>query len=178
MEIENTSIPGLKILHLSKFHDVRGTFLKIYNHDFFENNNLRSDFKESYFTISHKNVIRGMHFQNPPFDHVKLVYLIQGQIIDCVLDIRKESPVFGKFHSIELREDTPKLIYIPQGCAHGFESIRDNSVVTYLQTSVYNPDSDAGIHFNSFSMQWSSSQPVVSSRDQSFPNLSDFISPF
>jgi len=178
MYIEETFIPGLKLIHLNKFIDNRGSFIKVFNEDFFAENGLETNFKESYYSISAKNVIRGMHFQVPPFEHTKLVYLNQGKIVDVVLDIRKTSATFGQHFSINLDTENPILIYIPVGCAHGFLSMEDNSIVTYLQTSVYNPKCDSGIKFDSFGMDWKLTNHSISSRDNSFLNLNQFNSPF
>lgn len=173
MEIENTPISGLKLIHLKEFNDSRGSFIKVFNEDFFAENSLKTNFKESYYSISAKNVIRGMHFQIPPFEHIKLVYLNQGKIIDVVLDIRKTSPTYGKYFSVELINENPTLIYIPVGCAHGFLSLEDNTMVTYLQTSCYNNACDKGINYNSFGMTWGIENPIISERDLSFPNFTD-----
>jgi dTDP-4-dehydrorhamnose 3,5-epimerase len=178
MSIEETYIQGLKILHLNQFSDNRGCFLKVYNFEFFKENSLRSDFQESYFSISAKDVIRGMHFQIPPYEHVKLVYLNQGRIIDVVLDLRLESATYGQHYITTMSMDDPKLIYIPVGCAHGFLSLEDNSIVSYIQTSLYNQESDSGIRWDSFGMQWDVVNPVISRRDISFCSLTDFKSPF
>lgn len=171
MEIEQTFVPGLKIIHLKEFKDNRGSFIKVFNHDFFAENGLETNYKESYYSISAKNVIRGMHFQIPPFEHTKLVYLNQGNIIDVILDIRKSSPTFGQHFSIELNTENPILIYIPIGCAHGFLSLKENSIVTYLQTSCYNNAYDKGIKYNSFGMNWQIENPIMSERDLSFPDF-------
>lgn len=173
MKIENTFIEGLKLIYLNKFEDNRGSFLKIFNNDFFKDNGLRTDFKESYFSVSKKDVIRGMHFQVPPCENVKLVYLNQGKITDVVLDIRKKSDTYGKYFSIELSEDNPVLIYIPLGCAHGFKSLQNYSIVSYIQTSVYNKVCDNGILWNSFGMDWGVENPVLSERDSAFPHFSE-----
>ena len=178
MEIEETFIEGLKVIHLKKFSDKRGSFQKIFYADFFNENGLRTDFKESYFSVSNKDVIRGMHFQNPPFEHVKLVYLNKGRIVDCVLDLRKNSLTCGQFYTLELVEESPKLLYIPIGCAHGFRAIEDNSIITYLQTSVYNAKADSGVRYDSFGMDWNCMFPVISSRDLSFPLLTNYKSNF
>lgn len=178
MFIENTFIPGLKLIRLKEFNDNRGSFIKVYNEEFFAENGLKTNFKESYYSISAKNVIRGMHFQLPPFEHTKLVYLNHGNIIDVVLDIRQSSPTYGKYFSIELNTENSVLVYIPVGCAHGFRSLEDHTMVTYLQTSVYDSNSDAGIHFDSFMMDWQCNQPIVSTRDLAFPVLSKYISFF
>ena len=173
MEIENTFIEGLKIVHLNKLSDNRGSFTKMFNEDIFKVNNLRTDIKESYFSVSDQHVIRGMHFQTPPAEHTKLVFVNKGSIIDVVLDIRRSSPTFGQYFTTKVSEDTPKLIYIPEGCAHGFLSLEDHTIVSYMQTSVYNKDCDAGIKFDSFGYDWETTDPILSSRDMSFVALED-----
>lgn len=119
-----------------------------------------------------------MHFQLPPYEHTKLVYLNSGKILDVVLDIRKTSKTFGQHFSIQMNIENPTLIYIPVGCAHGFLSLEDNSMVSYLQTSVYNKDFDTGILWNSFGMEWKTENPIVSDRDNSFIKLGTFNTPF
>jgi dTDP-4-dehydrorhamnose 3,5-epimerase len=178
MEIEETFIPGLKLIHLNKFTDTRGSFLKVFNKDFFAENRLETHFKESYFSISHKNVIRGMHFQLQPYEHTTLVYLNQGKILDVVLDIRKTSKTFGKHLSTQMNIDNSLLICIPVGCAHGFLSLEDNSMVSYMQSSVYDKESDTGIFWNSFGMDWKIEIPIVSDRDKSFIKFEAFNTPF
>lgn len=178
MEIENTPIEGLKLIHLDKFVDERGTFFKVFNSDFLVNNGLESYFLESYYSISRKNVIRGMHFQKPPFEHTKLVYLNQGKVLDVVLDIRKKSKTFGKCFSLTLNKHNQILIYIPKGIAHGFLSQEDNSMISYLQTSVYNKDSDSGILWNSIGVEWGVENPIISDRDNSFSIFDTYETPF
>ncbi len=119
-----------------------------------------------------------MHFQIPPAAHVKLVYVTSGIILDVVLDIRKGSPTYGKYISAELSEKNRKMMYIPIGCAHGFLSLKNNSCVIYLQTTMYSKDNDAGIHIDSFGMDWGVSSPIMSTRDQAFPALQEFKTPF
>ena len=178
MEIENTAIQGLKLIHLNRNGDPRGSFVKVFNYDFFTNNGLTTNFKESYFSISKKNVIRGMHFQIPPYEHSKLVFLNQGNILDVVLDLRENSETFGRHHFLKLDSDNPILVYIPIGCAHGFLCLEDNSIVSYFQTSVYSKDHDTGILWNSFEMDWPIEQPLISDRDKSFIKFPVFNSPF
>jgi len=173
MEIENTFIEGLKIVHLNKISDNRGSFTKMFNEDIFKSNNLRIDIKESYFSVSDQHVIRGMHFQSPPAEHSKLVFVNKGSIIDVVLDIRKNSATFGQYFTTTVSEDKPKLIYIPVGCAHGFLSLKDHTIVSYMQTSVYNKECDHGIHYNSFNFDWGVKVPILSARDEAFVTLKD-----
>jgi dTDP-4-dehydrorhamnose 3,5-epimerase/CDP-3, 6-dideoxy-D-glycero-D-glycero-4-hexulose-5-epimerase len=178
MQIEDTFIKDLKIIHLNKFGDERGSFIKTFNFDFYKESELMTELKESYYSISSKNVIRGMHFQLPPNEHVKIVYLNRGRILDVVLDIRKQSDTFGKFFATELDVDNPVLIYIPIGCAHGFKSLEEGSMVTYIQSSCYHPESDTGIRFDSFGMDWGCEKVIISNRDKSFMPFNRFQSPF
>jgi dTDP-4-dehydrorhamnose 3,5-epimerase/CDP-3, 6-dideoxy-D-glycero-D-glycero-4-hexulose-5-epimerase len=178
MEIEQTIIPGVKLIHLKVVNDLRGSFIKVFNKDFFEEKGLESNFKESYYSISSKNVIRGMHFQTPPAEHTKLVYVNNGSVRDVILDIRKDSPTYGNFFNVKLISNNLTLVYIPSGCAHGFISLEDRTMVTYLQTSCYNPNCDAGIKYNSFSMDWGINHPILSKRDDSFLPFKQFNSPF
>lgn len=178
MKIEKTHILGLKVIYLNKFKDKRGSFVKVLNKDFFYKNGLEADCVESYYSISKKNVIRGMHFQIPPAEHTKLVYVNHGCILDVILDIRKNSPTFGKHFKIKISAENPILVYIPVGCAHGFLSLENNTMVTYLQTSVYDEASDHGIKFDSFGVNWNVENPIISERDSKFPILDDFETPF
>jgi dTDP-4-dehydrorhamnose 3,5-epimerase len=118
-----------------------------------------------------------MHFQLPPNDHEKLIYVSEGKILDVILDIRKFSPTYGKFVFVELHQ-FGSSIFIPKGCAHGFLSISKTATVTYNVTSVYNSESDSGILWNSFGFDWGVNYPIMSERDQSFVSLIDFNSPF
>ena len=178
MKIKKTVIHDVYILETKLFDDKRGKFVKIFNFDSFKKFGLKTDFVESYYSISQKNVIRGMHFQVQPVEHDKLVYVSNGKIIDVVLDIRKNSGTFGKYINIELSADNGYCVYIPVGCAHGFISLEDNTIVTYMQTSVYNSECDKGIKYNSFGFNWNCENPILSERDKNFPNLKDFKSPF
>lgn len=176
MKITDTNIPGLKIIESIAFCDKRGTFQKIYNENIFKTFNL--DIKESYYTISNKNVIRGMHFQIPPYEHSKIVYVPYGKIEDVILDIRKGSPSFGKTFNIELSDKNNKFLLIPTGLAHGFKSLADNTNVTYLQTSVYSSDHDMGIYYDSFDYYWDLDTPIISNRDLDLDNFDNFDTPF
>lgn len=178
MKLSDTKIPGLKVVEPRIFEDLRGKFIKNFNDDFFKEHGLDISIKESYYSISHKDVLRGMHFQVPPHDHLKLVYVPYGKIIDVVLDIRKNSPTYGEFFEVELSSENAKILIIPKGLAHGFRSLEDNTNVTYMQTTVYEPASDAGIKYNSFGYDWGLPDAKVSERDLGFENFDIFESPF
>ena len=178
MKIVDTPIEGLKIFEPRKFEDSRGKFIKTYNDDFFRQNGLEISIKETYFSISHKDVIRGMHFQLPPYDHVKIVYVPYGKIIDVVLDMRSGSPTFGQYFSTELSAENAKVLIIPKGLAHGFKALMDNTNVTYMQTSGYAPDYDGGVRYDSFGFDWEVDATKMSDRDLSFLPFNEFNSPF
>lgn len=178
MQIVETKIPGLKIFEPRIFEDVRGKFIKTFNNDFFQEHNLNISIKETYYSISHKDVIRGMHFQTPPYDHMKIVYVPFGKILDVVLDLRKGSPTFGKSFSIELSSENGKILIIPKGLAHGFKSLEDNTNVTYMQTTIYAPNNDEGIRYDSFGFDWQCDCPKMSDRDMSFNSLEEYESNF
>ncbi len=178
MNIIPTKIEGVFILETNVFQDDRGIFVKTFNKVAFAEHNLSVDFTESFYSISNKNVIRGMHIQVPPKDHSKLVYVTSGKVIDVVLDIRVGSPTYGQFISTELSADNRRSIYMPPGCVHGFVSLEDNTCTVYLQTATYDKTCDTGIKFDSFGMDWSIENPIISTRDLNFETLENFQSPF
>lgn len=178
MKIIKTQFEGLYIMETICFQDNRGGFQKLFNYDFFKQNGLDCDFKEFYYSVNKKNVLRGMHFQLPPFEHTKVVYVSFGRIKDVVVDLRKESFTFGKCFSIELDDQKAQYVYIPKGFAHGFISLKDNSVVNYAQTSCYSKDHDCGILHTSIDFDWGINNPIVSSRDLSFETLQNFKTQF
>ena len=178
MKLINTKIKGAFIL-LGQFkEDDRGGFCKLYNEDIFKLNNLDFEHKEVYYNCSNQNVIRGMHFQTPPYDHKKLIKCISGRILDVILDIRKESPTYLKYDMIKLNENDGKSIFLPKGIAHGFLSLEDNTIVLYNVSTVYNSNYDKGILWNSFGFDWPSNNPILSKRDQDLQHINEFKSPF
>lgn len=178
MEVIQTAFEDLYIIQHKVFNDERGQFVKTYNQELFKQLNIDVEIKERYYSVSHKNVIRGMHFQTPPAEHVKLVNVISGAILDVVLDLRNDSKTYGHFFSIELLATDPKTIYIPVGFAHGFKSLAQNTIVEYNQTSCYSSVYDSGIRFDSFGFDWKVDNVIISDRDRSFCLFNDFKSPF
>lgn len=178
MKIINTPLKGLYILQTINHQDIRGGFQKLFNMDAFLQNGLAVNYKEMYYSVNKKGALRGMHFQNPPYDHEKLVYVSNGSILDVVLDIRKNSDTYGKYFSTYLDAESGKYLYIPKGFAHGFLSLEDNTIVNYAQTSCYNAEHDCGVDAMSFGFDWNVNLPIRSGRDLTFPMLDEFISPF
>ena len=178
MEIIKTPFEGLFVMKTLAFKDERGGFQKLFTYDFFKENCLDTDFKEFYYSLNKKNVVRGMHFQIPPFDHTKVVYVSSGRILDVSVDIRKNSPTYGDAFSIELNSEDGRYLYIPKGFAHGFVSLEDGSICNYAQTTCYDREHDCGIDAYSFGFDWGIAAPIRSGRDLTFPALKDFDSPF
>ena len=168
MKINVTEFIDLYILEYNSFKDNRGEFIKTIHKDTFNENKLEFQFFESFFSISKKDVFRGMHFQLPPNDHIKLVYVIKGAIIDVVLDLRNQSPTFGQYFSIELSEENRKGLYIGKGFAHGFLSLENETIVEYHTTTVQNKMSEGGVKWDSFGYKLPINDPIVSERDASF----------
>ena len=178
MELVPTELPGLKIIRPKIFQDARGTFVKTFHREVFRQLGLDFEPREEFFSTSAKNVLRGMHFQLPPAAHAKLVYCIAGRVLDVVLDLRKDSPTFGRSVARELNATSREMFFIPVGFAHGFLALEDNATMVYQTSTVHSPAHDAGIVWNSFGFDWPVKNPVMSDRDQKFPALRDFASPF
>ena len=158
--------------------DNRGSFVKTFNFDAFHELGLETDFKESYYSTSVKNVLRGLHFQTPPADHVKLVYCAVGEVMDVVVDLRKNSPTFGEHQVFYLDSDKGNMVYIPKGLAHGFLTLSEQALMVYNLTTVYAPESDTGILWNSCGIDWKCKKPILSERDKNHPSFENFDSPF
>ena len=174
MKANKTSLEGVLVLDNFVSEDKRGTFVKTFHAEAFQESGLAVEFRESYYSVSHRNVIRGMHFQRPPHAHDKLVYVTQGQIIDVVVDLRPSSPSYKQYVAVPLSEHQ-HAIFLPQGCAHGFLTLSETATVVYNVTTVYAPMSDSGIHWNSIGYDWPVELPIVSDRDAAFSELADFI---
>jgi dTDP-4-dehydrorhamnose 3,5-epimerase len=176
--VKELEIPGVWELIPWQRLDERGSFVKTMHSGEFDRFDLACDFKEEFFSVSKKNVLRGIHFQNPPADHEKLVYCIAGGIIDVIVDLRISSLTYGKYIMVNVNPVQSNIIYIPKGCGHGFLSLEDNSIVIYKTTTVHSPEHDTGIHWNSIGIPWPIKDPIVSERDNTHISLSDFVSPF
>ena len=158
--------------------DERGTFIKTFHMDVFASHGLETEFAEEYFTVSRKGVVRGLHFQIPPMEHVKLVYCVRGEVFDAVVDLRRGSPAYGQHESFRLSAEEGNMLYIPRGLAHGFCALTEDATMMYKVTSVYSPEHDSGILWNSAGIDWPSGDPVLSERDKGFVALKDYDSPF
>jgi len=169
---------GAKILTLPSSQDARGTFVKTFHETTLGQAGIEFTLRESYFSSSKKDVIRGMHFQLPPHHHSKIVFCPYGAILDVIVDLRKDSPTYRQFYAQELSELNHKAYYIPEGFAHGFKSLTEGAITYYLVSSEYSQPHDTGISYDSIGFEWQVENPVISARDLSFGKMGDFDSPF
>lgn len=173
MELIELELPGIYLIKQRDFSDLRGNFVKTFNHTTFLKFGLCGEFKESFFSESKKNVIRGMHFQIPPSDHHKVVTVYAGSILDVIVDLRSGEN-FGKYITVELSREDATAVYIPEGCAHGFLSLTEGAVVNYMTSTEHSPENEKGIHYESFGFDWPVENPIMSERDQGFLCLEEF----
>lgn len=168
MKIVKTEFQDIFVLEYASYKDNRGEFVKTIHEETFVESGLEWKFSESFYSVSDKNVIRGMHFQKPPAEHAKLVYVITGAIIDVVLDIRQNSLTFGQTFSVELSAENRKGIYIGKGFAHGFLALEKDTTVEYHTTTSQDKEAEGGIRFDSFGFNWPVENPILSIRDMAF----------
>ena len=180
MDIKSTPIEGLLIIEPQVFTDPRGYFYESYNKEKFVASGINIEFVQDNQSLSQKGIIRGLHFQAPPFDQGKLVRVIQGAVLDVAVDIRKNSPTYGQNFSIELSSQNRTMFYIPPGFAHGFETLEDNTIFLYKCTDVYNKQSEGGLLWNDaeLGIKWQNSNPLISEKDKILPLFKDLVSPF
>ena len=172
MIITKTNLDGTIIIQPQMFDDVRGYFFESYKSSAFLENNLPGNFLQDNQVKSSKNVIRGLHYQlNKP--QGKLVRVISGRILDVALDLRKNSATFGEHLMIELSDRNKKMLYIPEGFAHGYVSLSEDSIVLYKCTNEYNPSDEHGIKWNDkeIGIDWKVKNPIISKRDLKLPTL-------
>jgi dTDP-4-dehydrorhamnose 3,5-epimerase len=180
MEIIKTGIPDLYIVKPRVFEDHRGYFFESYNKQAFLSNGIDQNFVQDNESKSGKHVLRGLHFQKPPFAQGKLVRVIKGAVLDVAVDLRKSSPTYGKWASIELSEHNKLMYWIPPGFAHGFVTLEDDTIFFYKCTNVYNKESEGSILWNDpdLNIDWGVDDPILSEKDKTGPLLKDFESPF
>lgn len=175
MQVIPTEFEGLYIIQPKCFEDERGYFFESYNENEFKKAGLHLNFVQDNQSLSQKGVLRGMHFQNPPFAQGKLVRVIKGAVLDIVVDIRKKSPTFGKHFALELNEQNKTMLYIPEGFAHGFLTLQDNTIFFYKCTNFYNKAAEDCILWNdpALNINWGISNPLVSEKDSLAKPLSE-----
>jgi dTDP-4-dehydrorhamnose 3,5-epimerase len=169
MNFNKTSINGLYVVEFKIFTDNRGKLIKPFSKSFTADLDIKTDFLETWFTVSNKNVIRAMHMQVGEFACEKLVSVVNGSVKDVILDTRKDSPSYGEVFDIELNSNDGLALYIPIGCAHGYKVLEDNTITMYMATEVHSAKDDVGYHWNSFGYDWNVDAPILSLRDEELP---------
>jgi len=175
--LNSTTIPGCYLIEGSSTEDVRGRFTKVFQSNAIDAA-VECQLREQFWTLSHANVLRGMHFQIPPRDHAKLVFAAEGEVLDVVIDLRRGSPAFGRVFSAVLSAENSRALWIPRGLAHGFYVTKAPAILVYSVTAEYSSEHDQGVHWNSIGFSWPSPNPLTSVRDQSFVPFEQFDSPF
>ena len=182
MEIIKPPIEGLLVIKPKIFEDHRGHFFEIWSNESFAEQGLDLDFVQDNQSLSNKGVLRGLHFQNPPFAQGKLVRVINGSVLDVVVDIRKGSPTYGKHISVELSGENKRQLFIPRGFAHGFSVLSNNAVFAYKVDNNYVPESDSGIRYDDhdLNIDWGLNEEEVqlSAKDKNLNSFKDLDSPF
>ena len=180
MEIKQCSIKDLWIIQPRVFEDARGYFFESWSERELEKQGLRFNFVQDNQSLSHKGVLRGLHFQSPPHAQGKLVRVIKGAVLDVAVDIRENSPTYGKHFSIELNENNKTMFFIPPGFAHGFATLADNTIFSYKCTEYYNKESEGTILWNdkALGIDWQLENPIISEKDNHGITFSSFQTPF
>jgi dTDP-4-dehydrorhamnose 3,5-epimerase len=180
MKIIPTKIEGLLLIQPDIFPDSRGYFFESYQKEKFLKSGIDADFVQDNESLSQKNVLRGLHFQRPPFAQGKLVRVVTGSVLDMAVDIRKSSPTYGQWVKAELSAANKLMMWIPEGFAHGFLVLEDNTIFQYKCTNYYNRESEAGIIWNDpdLAIDWGITNPLVSEKDLKGVRFMELTSPF
>lgn len=183
MKVLKTAIEGLLIIEPTVFTDSRGYFFESYNKQRFKDETgLDIDFVQDNESMSSYGVMRGLHFQRPPFTQSKLVRCVRGKVLDVAVDIRKGSPTYGQHVAVELTEDNHRQFFVPHGFAHGFAVLSQTAIFQYKCDNFYAPQADGGINIKdeTLGIDWQipMDRAILSDKDLKHPNLADFDSPF
>lgn len=182
MNVIHTDIPDVVIIEPRIFNDARGYFFESYSKREFDEKVRPVDFVQDNESCSAKGVLRGLHFQRPPFTQSKLVRCVKGAVLDVAVDIRKNSPTFGKHVAVELTEDNHLALFVPRGFAHGFSVLSEIAVFQYKCDNFYHPETDGGISIldTSLGIDWKVSfeDAILSEKDKHHPMFAEFDTPF
>lgn len=176
-EFKRLEIPDVVLIIPKIFEDERGFFMETYKKEEFKSFGIDTEFIQENHSKSRYGVIRGLHFQRNPYEQAKLVRCIRGIIFDVVVDIRPNSPTFGKWVSIVLSEYNKYILFIPRGFAHGFAVLSETAEVTYLVDNKYAPQYECGIIWNDrdLNIPWPITNPILSEKDKKWPTLKELI---
>lgn len=181
MEIKPLKLEGTFEISLQAHTDIRGYFVRSYDESLFSKHGLQTHWvQDNQSRSTEKHTVRGLHFQKPPHTESKLLRVVNGAILDVFVDLRRGSPTYGQWDSIELSADNFRVLYIPKGFAHGFCTLEPDSIVLYKVDSFYAPQFEGGLKWNdpTLNIQWPTSDPVLSDRDRQLGPFDQFVSPF
>lgn len=182
MNVIKTDIEGVVIIEPKIFEDSRGYFFESFSQREFDEKVAPIVFLQDNESKSSYGVMRGLHFQNPPFTQSKLVRCVKGSVLDVAVDIRKGSPTYGKHVAVELTEDNHRQLFIPKGFAHGFAVLSDTAIFQYKCDDFYHPEADGGISIldESLEIDWKipTDKAILSDKDTKHPMLKNFDTPF
>ncbi len=181
MEIKPLKLEGTFEITFKRIGDERGYFMETYSKKLFAKYGLQTDWIQENQSLSARlHTIRGLHFQAPPFAQAKLVRVVQGEIFDVFVDLRKDSATFGQWDGINLSAENCASVYIPRGFAHGFCTLTENAIVQYKVDNAYAPEAERGIRWNdtNITIDWKANEPLLSGKDAILPFFRDLVSPF
>lgn len=182
MNIIQTSIPGVVIIEPRLFKDDRGYFFESFSERDFNTQVREVKFVQDNESMSSYGVMRGLHFQRPPYTQSKLVRCVKGAVLDVAVDIRKGSPTYGQHVAVELTEENHRQFFVPRGFAHGFAVLSETAIFQYKCDNFYHPEADGGISIldDSLGIDWHipTDHTILSEKDTKHPLLKDFDSPF
>lgn len=180
MKLTETDLKGLYVIESRVFEDSRGYFFEGFNKALLQSQGLHIDVVQTNISESQKDVVRGLHFQNPPFEQGKLIRVLKGAVLDVVVDIRTTSATYGKHFKLELSEENKKALWVPVGFAHGFKTLEDQTLFYYDCSQVYNKNSEGSIRWNDpeLGIDWGIEDPIVSDKDKVASFFKDLKSQF
>lgn len=183
MEVIKTAIEGVFIIEPRVFGDARGYFFESFNaREFAEKTGVHVNFVQDNESMSHYGVLRGLHFQQPPYTQAKLVRVVKGSVLDVAVDIRKNSPTYGQYVSIELTGENHLQFFVPKGFAHGFSVLSDEVIFQYKCDEFYAPQSEGALAWDDpdLAIDWRlpTDKVLLSEKDRHHPNFRDFVTPF
>ena len=174
MKFKKTKIAGSWVVYLDQIDDERGFFARAWCRKEFASRGISSELAQANLSFSQRaGTFRGMHFQRAPHEEMKMVRCLHGAIFDVVLDLRPDSPTYCQWHGEEINSDNRRMMVVPEGCAHGFQTLVDNTEILYLVSEAYAPESESGVRWDdpTFDIKWPLSASEMSERDSSYPNF-------
>jgi len=171
MKFIETPLSGAYVIELEPFRDERGLFARTFCQEEFRKIGFDKQIVQINYSITRKKgAIRGMHYQRPPASEIKIIRCLQGKVFDVMVDLRAGSPTFMQWHSVELSKDNMRMVYIPEGFAHGFQALTDNAELIYHHSELYRPEYERGLRFDdpALAIAWPLPTGIISIKDQSY----------